>query len=167
MKPKHPSESFAQMTELVLPNDTNTLGNLMGGRLLHWMDIVAAISSQRHSNRVCVTVAVDFVDFKSGIRLGEIVILESKITRAFSTSMEIRIDVYAENMISSEKRKSNTAYYSFVAVDQLGRPIPVNPIIPETDDEKEEYEEALRRRELRLVLAGRMKAEDATLFNLK
>jgi len=161
MKAKTPSDSFSQMTELVLPNDTNTLGNLMGGRLLHWMDIVAAIAASRHSNRVCVTASVDFVDFKSSILLGEIVILQAKVTRAFTTSMEVFIEVFAENMQTNERRLSNHAYYTFVAVDQTGRPIPVNPIEPQTDAEREAYTRADYRRELRFVLAGRIKPEDA------
>lgn len=150
------------MTELVLPNDTNTLGNLMGGRLLHWMDIVSAIASARHCNRVVVTASVDFVDFKSPIRLGEIVDLKAKVTRAFTTSMEVKIEVWAENMQSGERRYCNTAYYTFVAVDQTGNPIPVATIEPETEEEKEAFDSALRRRELRLVSAGRMKPEEAT-----
>jgi len=150
------------MTELVLPNDTNTLGNLMGGRLLHWMDIVSAISAAKHCNRVVVTASVDFVDFKSPIELGEIVCLEAKVTRAFTTSMEVRIDVWAENMQSGERRYCNSAYYTFVAVDQSGRPIPVVAVEPESEEEQEYYEGALRRRELRLVQAKRMKPEDAT-----
>lgn len=162
MKPKKPQESFATMTELVMPNDTNILGNLMGGRLLHLMDIVSAISAARHCNRVVVTASVDFVDFKSPIALAEVVTLEAKVTRSFSTSMEVRIDVWAENMQSGEKRYCNGAYYTFVAVDQKGRPIPVNPIECETDKEAEMFEGAMRRRELRLISAGRMKPEEAT-----
>lgn len=149
------------MTEMVLPNDTNTLGNLMGGRLLHLMDIVSAISAAKHCNRVVVTASVDFVDFKSAIRLGEILELQAKVTRAFTTSMEVRIDVWAESLQSGDRRKSNVAYYTFVAVDQTGNPIPVAQVEPETDEEKELYESAIRRRELRLVSAGRMKPEDA------
>ena len=160
---KHvPNKSFASMTELVFPNDTNTLGNLMGGRLLHWMDIVTAISAARHCNRVVVTASVDFVDFKSPISLGEVVLLEAKVTRAFTTSMEVRVEVWAENMQSGERRYCNSAYYTFVAVDQTGRPIPVAKVGPETEAEKELYEGALRRRELRLVSAGRIKPEEAT-----
>lgn len=149
------------MTEMVLPNDTNTLGNLMGGRLLHLMDIVSAISAAKHCNRVVVTASVDFVDFKSAIRLGEILELQAKVTRAFTTSMEVRIDVWAESLQSGDRRKSNVAYYTFVAVDQTGNPIPVAQVEPETDEERELYESAIRRRELRLVSAGRMKPEDA------
>jgi acyl-CoA hydrolase len=162
MKPKKPQESFATMTELVMPNDTNILGNLMGGRLLHWMDIVSAISAARHCNRVVVTASVDFVDFKSPIALAEVVTLDAKVTRSFSTSMEVRIDVWAENMQSGEKRFCNSAYYTFVAVDQKGRPIPVNPIEPESETEIEMFEGAMRRRELRLISAGRMKPDEAT-----
>ncbi len=165
MKNKTPVLSIANMTELVLPNDTNTLGNLMGGRLLHWMDIVSAISAAKHCNRVVVTASVDFVDFRSPIALGEIVLLEAKVTQAFNTSMEVRIEVYAENMQSGEKRYCNSAFYTFVAVDQSGRPIPVPKIYPENDEEKKWCESAVRRRELRLIMAGRLKPEDATHVN--
>lgn len=161
MKSKPPRVSFCQMTELVLPNDTNTLGNLMGGRLLHYMDIVSAISASRHANRVVVTVSVDAVDFRSPVKLGEILILEAKVTRAFSTSMEVKIQVYAENMQSGERRESNTAYYTFVAVDQIGKPIPVYPITPETEEEWAEYEKAEGRREFRLIQAGKMTPSEA------
>lgn len=160
-KKKTPKASFASMTELVLPNDTNTLGNLMGGRLLHWMDIVSAISAAKHCNRVVVTASVDFVDFKSPIRLGEIVCLEAKVTRAFNTSMEVWIEVYAENMQSGEKRYCNSAFYTFVAVDQSGRPIPVPKVETESKEEAALYDAAIRRRELRLIQAGRMTPEDA------
>lgn len=161
MKPKTPGESYSSMTEIVLPNDTNTLGNLMGGRLLHWMDIVTAIAASRHSNRVVVTASVDFVDFRSPVALGEVVLLEARVTRAFTTSMEVRVEVTAENLQSGLKRKCNTAYYTFVAVDQQGRPIPVNPIEAATEEEKKLYDSALRRREMRLVLSGKMKPEQA------
>ena len=149
------------MNELVLPNDTNTLGNLMGGRLLHFMDICAAIAAQRHSNRTVVTASVDNVDFRSAIKLGEVVLLEAVVNRAFTTSMEVEIDVWAEDTASGERRKCNRAYYTFVAVDQSARPIPVVPIEPETDEERERYEGAARRRELRLVLSGRIGLADA------
>lgn len=162
MKKKFPSESIATMTELVLPNDTNILGNLMGGRLLHWMDIVTAISAARHCNRVVVTASVDFVDFKSPIHLGEIIILHAKITRAFTTSMEIRVDVWAEDMQKGDKRYCNSAFYTFVAVDQTGTPIPVPKVEPQSDEEKEYFEGAMRRRELRLISAKRMEPEQAT-----
>ena len=149
------------MTELVLPNDTNTLGNLMGGRLLHLMDVCAAIAAQRHSNRTVVTASVDSVDFRAAIRLGEVVALEAHVNRAFSTSMEVGIDVWAEDNATGERRHCNRAFYTFVAVDQSGRPIPVRALVPETDQERERFDAAGRRRELRLVLAGRMSIEDA------
>lgn len=161
MRSKTPTQSESSMTEIVLPNDTNTLGNLMGGRLLHWMDIVTAITAARHSNRIVVTASVDFVDFKSPVKLGEVVLLESKITRAFHTSMEVRVVVTAENLQTGEKRRCNTAYYTFVAVDQQGSPIPVNSVEPESEDEKKLFDSALRRREMRLVLSGKLKPEDA------
>ncbi len=161
MKPKHPRESFSQMTELVLPNDTNILGKLLGGRMMHFMDVVAAMAAMRHSTRVCVTASVDFVNFDGGVQLGEFVILQAWVTRAFTSSMEVRIDVWAEDTGLGQRRRTNSAYFTFVAVDQNGRPIPVYPIVPETDEEKREYEEALGRREMRLVLSGKMKPEDA------
>jgi acyl-CoA hydrolase len=124
-KKKFPKESLVSMTELVLPNDTNTLNNLMGGRLMHWMDIVSAISAQKHSNRIVVTASVDNISFRHPIRLGNVVTLKAKVTRAFSSSMEVRIDVVAEDIPSGTLMESNSAYFTFVAVDQLGRPIDV------------------------------------------
>lgn len=149
------------MNELVLPNDTNTLNNLMGGRLMHWMDIAAAISAQKHSNNIVVTASVDNVSFKHAIKLGDVVTIEAKVTRAFQTSMEVRLDVWAENIPTGSRLKSNEAYYTFVAVNEKG-PIRVPEIAPETDEEKQLYEGALQRRQLRLVLGGKMKADDAT-----
>jgi acyl-CoA hydrolase len=159
MKSKPASASASQMTELVLPNDTNILGKLMGGRLLYYMDIVSAAASMRHSGRVCVTASVDFVDFKSAVELGEFVVLSAKVTRAFTTSMEVGISVVAENAQTGNTRLTNTAFYTFVAVDQSGRPIPVNPVEPESDEEKADYEQALYRREMRLILAGKLPPE--------
>ena len=161
-KKKFAEESLVTMTELVLPNDTNTLGNLMGGRLMHQMDIVSAISAQKHSNRIVVTASVDNVSFKKPIKLGNVVTLCAKVTRSFNSSMEVHIKVTAEDIPSGEKFSSNQAFFTFVAVDQLGKPIPVPEVIPQTDEEKELYEGALRRRQMRLVLAKRMKPEEAT-----
>jgi acyl-CoA hydrolase len=156
------SASHTIMNEIVLPNDTNTLNNLMGGRLLHLMDIGAAMAAQKHSNRIVVTASVDNVSFKAPIRLGDVVTIHAKITRSFNSSMEIRIDVWSENIPSGRKEKSNEAYYTFVAVDQTGRPIPVPTVTVETEEEQKLFDGALRRRQLRLVLAGKMKAQDAT-----
>lgn len=154
--------SFTVMNELVLPNDTNPLNSLMGGRLLHWMDIAAAISAQKHSNLIVVTASVDTVSFKHPIKLGDVITLEAKVTRSFNTSMEVRLDVWAENIPSGTRIKSNEAYYTFVAVDQNGKTIPVPEVIPETEDEKVLFKGALHRRQLRLILAGKMQPNDAT-----
>jgi acyl-CoA hydrolase len=162
MKSKTAKESLTIQTELVLPNDTNTLGNLMGGKLLHWMDIVSAISAHRHCGRIVVTASVNNVAFNQPIRLGEIVTLQAKVSRAFNSSMEVFIDVWVENNNTGEKKKCNEAIYTFVAVDQLGNPINVPELIPETDEEKARYDSALRRRQLALILAGKMKPADAT-----
>ncbi|WP_432714442.1 acyl-CoA thioesterase [Pedobacter sp.] len=161
-KVKHPKNSLTIMNELVLPNDTNTLNNLMGGRLLHWMDIAAAISAQKHSNRIVVTASVDNVSFKQAIKLGDVITIEAKVTRAFHTSMEVRLDVWAENIPSGTRAKSNEAYYTFVALDEEGKTVLVPEIEPETAAEHELYEGAMRRRQLRLVLGGKMDAHDAT-----
>jgi acyl-CoA hydrolase len=162
MKTKSPQESHTIMNELVLPNDTNTMNNLMGGRLLHWMDISAAIAAQKHCNRNVVTASVDNVSFQHAIKLGDVVSIESKVTRAFNTSVEVRLDVWAENIPSGRRVKSNEAYYTFVALDADGNTVRVPELIPVTIDEIALFDGALRRRQLRLVLAGRMKADDAT-----
>lgn len=161
MKAKTPAQSRAIKTEIVLPNDTNTLTNLRGGRLLHWMDIAGAIAAHRHCNRVVVTASVNNVGFQHPIRLGDIVTFEASVSRAFNSSMETFIDVYVETG-NGKRKKTNTAIYTFVAVDQLGNPIEVPELIPETDQEKSRYDGALRRRQLSLILAGKMKADDAT-----
>ena len=169
-KQKKTSDSCVTMTELVLPNDTNTLNNLMGGRLMHWMDVVSAIAAQKHSNRIVVTASADNISFNNPIQLGDVVTLEAKVTRAFSSSMEVYVEVFAENIPSGKKIKSHSAFFTFVAVDQGGRPIDVPELVPENEVEDELYAGALRRRQLRLVLAKRMKPEDATelrsIFNL-
>ena len=159
---KSPKESEVIMTEMVLPNDTNTLNNLMGGRLLHWMDICAAISAQRHSNRIVVTASVDNVSFTEPIRLGNIVTMKAKVTRSFNSSMEVFLEVWAEDIPAGRRVSTNRAFYTFVAVDQNGRPIEVPPLDAESDEEKELFISALRRRQLRLVLAGRMNPSEAT-----
>jgi len=159
------------MTELVLPNDTNTLNNLMGGRLMHWMDIVSAISAQKHSNSMVVTASVDNISFKHPISLGNVVTLKAYVTRAFNTSMEVRIYVEAEDIPSGKKIDSNNAYFTFVAVDQSGKRLEVPHIEPETKEEIALYEGALQRRQLRLILANKMHPRDATelksIFDIK
>ena len=149
-------------TELVLPNDTNGLGNLMGGRLLHLMDKCAAISAQRHTGRVCVTASVDNVEFQAPIHQDDIVVIESQVNRAFRTSMEVELNVWAENPRAGTRRKCNRAYYTFVAIGEDGAPCPTPPVRPETEEEEARYEWAGKRREVRLVLSGRLPLEDAT-----
>src|SRR5690606_27887292 len=128
------SASRCVMTEMVLPNDANGLGNLMGGRLLYWMDVCAAIAARRHADRVCVTASVDTVDFQSPIRMGEIIEIHGQVNRTWRTSMEIELNVWAQP-VNGPRRKANRAFYTFVAVDEQIRPVPVRPVIPETEEE--------------------------------
>lgn len=157
-----PSETLAVATHLVLPENTNTLGNLMGGQLMNWMDVISAISAHRHCKRIVVTAAVNNVSFQHPIKLGDIVTIEAKVSRAFTSSMEVYMEVFVEHNTTGQKTKCNEAIYTFVAVDQLGSPINVPDLVPETEEEKRRYEGALRRRQLRLILAGKLKPEDAT-----
>ena len=162
MKAKKASESLSITTEIVLPNDTNNLNNLMGGRLFHWMDIATAIAAHRHCGRIVVTASVNNVSFAKAIPAGSIVTLEAKVSRAFTSSMEVIVDVWMENNQHKGKVKCNEAIYTFVAVDQLGNPIDVPQLTPESDEEKSRFEGALRRRQLSLILSGRMKPSEAT-----
>lgn len=155
-------DTLATATHLVLPENTNTLGNLMGGQLLNWMDVISAISAHRHCKRIVVTAAVNNVSFQHPIKLGDIVTIEAKVSRAFSSSMEVYMEVFIEDNATGKKLKSNEAIYTFVAVDQLGTPIDVPDLVPETEEEQRRFDGALRRRQLRLILAGKMKPEDAT-----
>jgi acyl-CoA hydrolase len=157
MTEKKPKDSMIIMTEIVLPNDTNALGNLRGGKILHWMDIASAIAAGKHSNAVVVTASVDNVSFENPIKLGDVVTITAKVTRVFNTSMETHIEVWAENLPSQTRYKCNEAYYTFVALDSNGRPRKAHPLTPETEAETKMFASALARRELRLVLAGRLK----------
>ena len=161
MESRTSSESKTMMTEIVLPNDTNVYGNLMGGRLMYWMDIAAAISAQKHCNAPVVTASVDNISFESPIKLGNTVHIEAKVSRSFHTSMEVHLKVWGEDHIQQYKYKSNEAYYTFVALDASGRPRPVPQLVPETDEEKKLFDAALRRRQVRLILGGKMKPDDA------
>jgi len=161
MKTKTPKETEAIMSEVVLPNDTNALNNLRGGKILHWMDIASAIAAGRHAEAVVVTASVDNVSFENPIRVGDVVTIKAKVTRAFRTSIEVFIEVSAENLPTRTTYQCNTAYYTFVALDSNGRPKIAPTVTPETDEEKKHFDGAMRRRELRLVLAGRMKPQDA------
>jgi len=162
MRAKNPSESRTVMTDMVLPSETNPLNNLFGGELLARMDRAASIAARRHSRRVTVTASVNHVAFNRAVPLGSVVTVEAAVSRAFRTSMEIYIDVWMEDRFTGEKTKANEAIYTFVAVDETGVPTEVPALAPETTLEKERFEAALRRKQLSLVLAGKMKPTDAT-----
>jgi acyl-CoA hydrolase len=147
---KQISDSVIIMTELVLPNHTNQLGNLLGGQLMHWIDICAALSAAKHNNRVCVTASVDRIDFHHPIKLGDAVTLSASVNRVFNTSLEVGVKVYAQNFRKGTKVHTNTAYLTFVSVDNNGKPVKATEAIPETADEKRRFDEALIRRENRL-----------------
>ncbi|MEP6513533.1 MAG: acyl-CoA thioesterase [Parafilimonas sp.] len=161
MTEKKAAESFTVMNEIVLPNDTNVFGNLMGGRLMYWMDIAAAIAASKHCNSPCMTASVDNLSFKNPIKISNIVHIEAQVTRAFNTSMEIHLKVWGEDNLQQYRYESNEAYFTFVAVDPRNKPKPVPAVIPETEEEKRLYDGALRRRQIRLIMGGKMKPDDA------
>jgi acyl-CoA hydrolase len=143
------AESRSEMTELILPNDTNTLGNLLGGRLMHFIDLVGAMAAYRHARTHVVTASMDHIDFIAPVHVGDLLILKSSLNRAFNTSMEVGVKVWVENTIAGMHRHVASAYLTFVAVDSQGRRVPVPQLAPETSDEKRRFEDAARRRELR------------------
>ena len=157
LTPRAVHESQSQMAEVVLPNDANPLGSLLGGRLMHLIDIAGAIAAGRHCRRQVVTASVDHLDFHNPIRLGELIVLEAQVNRAFHTSVEVGVEVFSENFSKGERKHTTTAFLTFVALDENKRPTPVTPVIPETDEEKRRYDEAGQRRENRLALRERMK----------
>ena len=162
MEMKHPQDSKTVMTDLVLPSETNPLNNLFGGELLARMDRAASIAARRHSRRIVVTASVNHVAFKHAVPLGSVVTVEAKVSRAFNTSMEVYIDVWIDDRESGECTKANEAIYTFVAVDASGRPVKIPEIVPQSDVEIERYDGALRRKQLSLVLAGKMDPQNAT-----
>lgn len=162
-RPKKVSDSKSVMTEMVMPNDANPMGNLMGGNLLRWMDIVSSICAGKHCEAHVVTASVDHVSFQRPIRVGDVVTLEASVTRAFHTSVEVYVEVFAADIKGQGARRCNHAYYTFVALDEAnGKPIPAPGVLPLTDIEQQRFESAPRRREVRLILSGRMKPEQAT-----
>lgn len=162
MEPKSPEESRTILTDLVLPSETNPLNNLFGGELLARMDRAASIAARRHSRRIVVTASVNHVAFNKVIPVGSVVTVEAAVSRSFKSSMEIFIDVWVEDRESGLRTRANEAIYTFVAVDETGSPVAVPPLKPVTELEKERYDAALRRKQLSLVLAGKMKPRDAT-----
>ena len=149
----------SEMTELILPNDTNVLGSLLGGRLMHFIDLTAAMAAYRHARTYIVTAAMDHIDFVQPVRLGELVTLKSSVNRAFSTSMEVGVKVWAEDTQTGEQQHVASAYLVFVAIDKDGRRVHVPAVIPETPEEKRHYADALLRREHREAEAARRKQE--------
>ena len=162
MEIKTPSDSRTILTDIVLPSETNPIGNMFGGELLARMDRAASITARRHSRRITVTASVNHVAFNKMIPVGSVVTVEAKISRAFRTSMEVFMDVWIEDRESGLRTKANEAIYTFVAVDEMGNPVPVPQLQPETELEKERFAAALRRKQLSLVLAGKMKPQEAT-----
>ncbi len=150
MKGKPVSESRTTMTEVVLPNDANTHGNILGGKVMHLMDLAGAIATFRHCRMPVVTISVDSLRFLHPIKVGQLVLLEANMTRAFTTSMEVEVQVFSEDPLSGNRIKTSTAFLTFVALDKDGRPTPISPLIPETEEEKDRYRAALRRRRRRL-----------------
>src|SRR5210317_433049 len=159
---KHPIDSLTTLTDMVLPGETNPLNNLFGGELLARMDRAASIAARRHSRRIVVTASLNHVAFNRAVPLGSVVTVEAAVSRAFNTSMEVFIDVWIEDRYTGERTKANEAIYTFVAVDDTGKPTEVPELQPETALEKERFDAALRRKQFSLVLAKKMKPSDAT-----
>ena len=162
MTAKNPKDSLTILTDMVLPGETNALNNLFGGELLARMDRACSISAQRHSRRIVVTASVNHVAFNKAVPVGSVVTIESKVSRAFKSSMEIYVDVWIEDRETGEKTKVYEGIYTFVAVDRTGTPVKVPEIVPETKLEKERFDGALRRKQLSLLLSDKMKPEQAT-----
>jgi acyl-CoA hydrolase len=150
-------ESVSEYVELALPTDANGLGNLLGGKVMHLVDLAAAMAAMRHARKPCVTASVDSLHFLHPVRIGELVTLRSSVNRAFRTSMEVGVSVMTENLVTGERRHTCSAYLTFVALDKEGKAAPVPPVIPETEDEKRRYEQAGERREYRLALRNRLR----------
>jgi len=162
MTTKTPKESLTILTDIVLPSDTNPLDNLFGGELLARMDRASSIAAQRHSRRIVVTASVNHVHFTKAVPVGSVVTIQAKVSRVFKSSMEIYLDVWIEDRETGNRTKVNEAIYTFVAVDKTGTPVKIPQVVPETKLEKERFEGALRRKQLSLVLSGRMKPQEAT-----
>ena len=154
-QPRPVRDSISEMAEIVLPNDANPLNALLGGRLMHWIDLAGAMAAHRHSRQWVVTASIDHMDFLVPVRVGELCILRSSVNRVFRTSMEVGVKVWVENYHAEEKRHVSSAYLTFVAIDAARNRVPVPPVIPETADEKRRYEDAARRREIRRAESAR------------
>lgn len=162
MSAKTPNESLTVLTDMVLPGETNPLNNLFGGEILARMDRACSIAARRHSRRIVVTASVNHVSFAKAVPVGSVVTVEAKVSRAFNSSMEVYVDVWIEDRESGKRTVANEGIYTFVAVDETGSPVPVAQIIPETELEKQRFDGALRRKQLSLILSGKMNPNDAT-----
>src|SRR5437868_4621749 len=149
MSPRPVRDSQSEMAEIVLPNDANPLGALLGGRLMHWIDLAGAMAAHRHSRNYVVTASVDHIDFLVPVRVGDLVILRSSVNRVFHTSMEVGVKVYVENYIADTAQHVASAYLTFVAVDGVGKHLKVAAIVPETEEQRLRYDDAGRRRDIR------------------
>jgi acyl-CoA hydrolase len=161
LTPRPVRESQSEMAEIVLPNDANPLNALLGGRLMHWIDVAGALAAHRHSRNYVVTASIDHLDFLVPVRVGDLVILRSSVNRAFRTSMEVGVKVWVENYIAASRQHVSSAYLTFVAIDRHGRHLPVAPVVPESADEKRRYEDAGRRRDIRRAERLRREEQDA------
>jgi acyl-CoA hydrolase len=155
LTPRPVADSLSEMVELVLPNDANPLGALLGGRLMHWIDLAGALAAHRHSRSYVVTASTDHLDFLIPVRVGDLVIFKSSVNRVYRTSMEVGVKVFVESYFTGERRHVSSAYLTFVAINRHGRKLPVAPVIPETPDEIRRFEDAGRRREIRRLEAER------------
>jgi acyl-CoA hydrolase len=151
LKPRHPSESETVMSELMMPQHANIMGNVFGGVILSMVDRIAAVCAIRHARKECVTVSVDKVDFRDPIHVGELITGFARVNYAGKTSMEVGVKIITEHLITGEKRHTNSCYVTYVALDDKGRPSAVPPIVPETPDEKRRYERAAKRRTSRVM----------------
>lgn len=155
MQGKFVRESYSEYSELALPNDANGLGNLLGGKVMHLVDLAGAMAAIRHSRQPCVTASIDHMNFLHPVRIGQLVLLRSAVNRVFRTSMEVGVKVFIEDLIAGEVRHMSSAYLTFVAVDRAGNPMAVQPVVPETDEEQRRFLQAGERRAYRLALRNR------------
>ena len=157
MQGKPVRESQSEYSELALPNDSNGLGNVLGGKVMHLVDLAAALAAMRHARCPVVTASIDHMNFLHPVHIGQLIILRSSVNRVFQTSMEVGVKVWVEDLLKGDLRHTSSAYLTFVAIDAQGKRMPVAPVIPETEEEKRRYTEALARREYRLEMRRRSK----------
>ena len=155
MEPKPVRESISEYSELALPNDANGLGNVLGGKVMHLVDLAGALAAMRHARMPVVTASIDYMNFLHPVRIGQLILLRSSVNRVFRTSMEVGVKVWVENLMTGLRLHTSSAYLTFVAIDREGNRVPVPAVIPETDDEKRRYEDAARRRQYRLEMRNK------------